>query len=55
MKSSLGLPAKCVGCSEQTVVRLNGQPVCLDCAGQEPPAAHIMECVFGQASASSWT
>jgi len=46
MKTSLGLPAECVGCSTHTVMRINGQPVCLSCAEQEPPAARVLETVF---------
>ncbi|HEX5226928.1 MAG TPA: hypothetical protein VFW44_04425 [Bryobacteraceae bacterium] len=49
MKSSLGLPAECIGCRAQTVLRINGQPVCLECAEQEPPAAHVVALVLGEA------
>jgi hypothetical protein len=42
MKCSLGLPADCVGCSTHTVMRINGQPVCLDCAEHEPPASRVL-------------
>jgi hypothetical protein len=46
MKGSLGLPAECVGCSTHTVMRINGQPVCLDCAEYEPPASRVLVKLF---------
>jgi hypothetical protein len=47
MNCSLGLPAECVGCSTHTVLRLNGQPVCLSCGEHEPPAPRVLEKVYG--------
>ncbi len=46
MKCSLGLPTECVGCSAHTVMRINGQPVCLDCAEYEPPASRVLVKLF---------
>jgi hypothetical protein len=49
MKCSLGLPAECVCCSTHTVMRLNGQAVCLDCAAYEPPPSRVRMKVFADA------
>lgn len=46
MKYSLGLPADCVCCSTHTVMRINGQPVCLDCGAHEPPAVRVLKKVL---------
>jgi hypothetical protein len=43
MKCSLGLPSECVGCRARTVLRINEQPVCLNCAEHEPPAARVLK------------
>jgi hypothetical protein len=42
MKCSLGLPAECVGCGTHTVLRINAQPVCLNCGEHEPPASRVL-------------
>jgi hypothetical protein len=46
MNCSLGLPTECVCCSTHTVMRINDQPVCLDCAAYEPPASRVRKKVF---------
>jgi hypothetical protein len=53
MKCSVGLPTECVCCNTQTVMRLNGQPVCLDCAAYEPPPPRVREKVFGNCSSEA--
>jgi hypothetical protein len=46
MKLTLGLPAECVGCGAHTVLRINEEPVCLDCGEHEPPAPRVLQKVF---------
>ena len=53
MKCSLGLPAKCVGCSTHTVMRINEQPVCLDCAEHEPPASRVLQKVLANSPSAA--
>ena len=46
MKYSLALPGTCVCCSTQTVMRINGQPVCLNCGAHEPPSSRVLDKVY---------
>jgi hypothetical protein len=49
MNWTLGLPAECVGCSTKTVVRINGEAVCMDCAEHEPPTTRVLQKVLANA------
>lgn len=49
MSCSFSLPAECVGCSTDTVMRINGQPVCRACIEREPPDARVLERLLGTA------
>ncbi len=55
MKWFLGMPAKCVSCATQTVIRIKGEPLCAECLEREPPERRGFEELLALGNGASAT